>query len=195
MTKAERTKQLIIDKSAPLFNKKGIAGTSLSDILEVTNLAKGSLYVHFDNKEAISHAVVDYFTAKKMEFVNATLNGPGNSKNQLFSYIDVFLNPTNPPFENGCPLLNFGMEADDLDQTIRNKIKNAVENVQQQIAETIQNGIASGEFDSNWEPTKFALKMFALIQGTVMISRVTDNKSVMNMTSQMLKEEINSHTR
>ncbi|WP_429396351.1 TetR/AcrR family transcriptional regulator [Mucilaginibacter lappiensis] len=40
--------------TATLFNTKGIAGTSLNDIPEATKLAKGILYVHFENKEAIS---------------------------------------------------------------------------------------------------------------------------------------------
>jgi hypothetical protein len=33
VTKAEKTKELIIAKAAPLFNKKGYAGTSMSDIM------------------------------------------------------------------------------------------------------------------------------------------------------------------
>ena len=40
MSKAERTKQFIIEKSAPIINKKGMAGTSLSDIMEATKLAR-----------------------------------------------------------------------------------------------------------------------------------------------------------
>lgn len=193
MTKAERTKQLIIDKSAPLFNKKGIAGTSLSDILEVTKLAKGSLYVHFENKEAISHAVVDHFVMQKIAYLNSTLNGPGDAKTRLFAYLDVFLNPVTPPFIGGCPFLNFGMESDDTDQVIRNKVKNVVETAQWYIAKTVKTGISAGEFDSNWNPEAFALKLFSMMQGAVMISRVTEDRSVMNSVSQLIKEEIASH--
>ena len=184
---------MIIDRSAPLFNKKGVAGTSLNDILEVTKLAKGSLYVHFENKEAISHAVVDYYVTQKLDYLNTTLNGPGSSKDKLFAYLDVFLNPITPPFAGGCSFLNFGMESDDTDQVIRNKVKKVIETAQLHIAKTVENGINSGEFDSNWEPKTFALKMFAMMQGTVMISRVTDNKSVMSDVSKLIKEEINNH--
>jgi TetR/AcrR family transcriptional regulator, transcriptional repressor for nem operon len=194
MTKAERTKQLIIDKSAPLFNKKGVAGTSLSDILAETKLAKGSLYVHFENKEAISHAVVDHFVMQKIALLNSTLNGPGNAKAKLFAYLDVFLNPVTPPFAGGCPFLNFGMESDDTDQVIRNKVKNVVETAQWYIAKTIKNGIAAGEFNSDWEPEVFALKLFSMMQGAVMISRVTEDKSVMKTISELIKQEITNHT-
>ena len=48
MTKAEKTKQYIIEKTAPVFNRKGFAGTSMNDIVEVTGLTKGSIYGNFE---------------------------------------------------------------------------------------------------------------------------------------------------
>ncbi|MBL7756118.1 MAG: TetR family transcriptional regulator, partial [Chitinophagaceae bacterium] len=47
--KAERTRQHIIEKAAPFFNKKGYADTSLSDITAATGLTKGAIYGNFEN--------------------------------------------------------------------------------------------------------------------------------------------------
>lgn len=190
MTKAERTRQLIIDKSAPLFNSKGIAGTSLSDILDATKLAKGSLYVHFENKEAISHAVVDHFVGKKLKFLEATLSRPGSAKEKLFAYLDVFLDPVSPPFEGGCPFLNFGMEADDLDQIIRKKVKKIIDIVQQRIADTFEEGRANGEFKANILPQEFAIKLYAMMEGAVMMTRISGNGNYMKVVAKLLKQEI-----
>ena len=44
MGKSEQTKAFIIEKTAPLFNSKGYAGTSISDITGATNLTRGSVY-------------------------------------------------------------------------------------------------------------------------------------------------------
>lgn len=190
MTKAERTKQLIIDKSAPIFNSKGVAGTSLSDILEVTKLAKGSLYVHFENKEAISHAVVDHFVGRKLKLLEATLSRPGSAKEKLFAYLDVFLNPVSPPFDGGCPFLNFGMEADDLDQTIRKKVKKVIDIVQQRIADTVELGITKGELKVTMIPQEFAIKLYAMMEGAVMMTRITGSKKPMKVVAKLLKQEI-----
>ena len=38
MNKAEKTRQFIVEKTAPIFNMKGDAGTSLSDMTEATGL-------------------------------------------------------------------------------------------------------------------------------------------------------------
>ena len=59
LTKAEQTTQFIIEKVAPLFNQKGYAATSMSDITRVTGLTKGAIYGNFENKEAIAIAAFD----------------------------------------------------------------------------------------------------------------------------------------
>ncbi len=43
LTKAEITTQFIIDTVAPVFNKFGYAGTSMSDITKATGLTKGAV--------------------------------------------------------------------------------------------------------------------------------------------------------
>ena len=50
MTKSEKTRRFIIEQSAAIFNKKGIAGTSISDLMESTKLAKGGIYGNFDER-------------------------------------------------------------------------------------------------------------------------------------------------
>jgi TetR/AcrR family transcriptional repressor of nem operon len=54
MSKAEKTKQFIIEKTATLFNTKGYTSTSLSDITAVTGLTKGSIYGNFENKDDVA---------------------------------------------------------------------------------------------------------------------------------------------
>ena len=53
-TKAEKTSQYIVETTAPLFNKNGYTGTSLSDITDTTGLTKGAIYGNFKNKEELA---------------------------------------------------------------------------------------------------------------------------------------------
>ena len=50
MSKADRTKAFITEKTAAIFNKKGYAGTSLTDMTGATGLTKGSIYGNFEDK-------------------------------------------------------------------------------------------------------------------------------------------------
>ena len=60
MSKADKTKAFIIERTAPVFNAKGYAGTSISDLMDVTGLTKGSIYGNFENKDEVALAAFDY---------------------------------------------------------------------------------------------------------------------------------------
>ncbi|GAE27817.1 transcriptional regulator [Halalkalibacter wakoensis JCM 9140] len=50
---SEDTKKLIEEKAVKLFEGKGYAATSMSDIKTETQLSKGTIYYHFKNKEEL----------------------------------------------------------------------------------------------------------------------------------------------
>ena len=64
LSKAERTRQFIIETTASLFNTKGYEGTSLSDLTTATGLTKGSIYGNFENKEEVALAAFDHNLSK-----------------------------------------------------------------------------------------------------------------------------------
>lgn len=194
MTKAERTRELIITKAAPLFNTKGVAGTSLSDILEVTRLAKGSLYVHFKDKEDLAHAVVDYHLERLGLMVEAALRRADSAREKLFTYIDLFMDPVNPPLTGGCPMLNFGMESDDTDPIIRKKVSSFMDTGLKMIYSILKSGKDSGEFKADWDAKEFSVKMFATIEGGIMMSRITGDNKTMKVIARALKKEIEDNT-
>ena len=58
-SKSSRTKQFIIEKTAPVFNAKGYAGTSINDLMIATGLTKGNIYGNFENKDEVALAAFD----------------------------------------------------------------------------------------------------------------------------------------
>lgn len=57
-TKGEITKQKIIEDATRLFHRKGFGATSVNDLLNATGVTKGSLYFHYQDKEALGIAVL-----------------------------------------------------------------------------------------------------------------------------------------
>jgi hypothetical protein len=82
------------------------------------------------------------------------------------------------------------MEADDTDEVIRKKVNKLVQTAQQNIRSIVEKGIASGEFKHNWDAQEFATKMFALVEGGIMMSRVAGNNQAMQSIARSLKKEI-----
>jgi hypothetical protein len=84
MTKAERTKKYIVEKAADLINRKGIAGTSLSDIMEATQLAKGGVYGNL--KVRTLFVVRHLITSLKSNTIQSNKNWM-NNRQQSLSYL------------------------------------------------------------------------------------------------------------
>ncbi len=49
MTKAEETRQYIIERAAPIFNMYGYEGFSMSQLTEAIGMTKGAIYGNFKN--------------------------------------------------------------------------------------------------------------------------------------------------
>ncbi len=194
MAKGEETRQFIIEKAAPIFNTKGIAATSMSDIMEATKLSKGSMYVHFENKEVLACAAVDH----NMKILNTKLQNAlaksKTSKEVLFAYIDFFSDPTHPPVIGGCPLLNFGTEADDTNPIVREKVNNVIKQGQQLLSGAIKKGIENKEFKPDFNPSEFSTAMFAMLEGGHLMSRVSGNNDKMKIVVKTLKNLIDQNS-
>jgi AcrR family transcriptional regulator len=195
MTKAERTRQFIIEQSAPIFNTKGLAATAMSDIMAATKMAKGGLYGHFESKEALAHSVVDYNLNKLIGKIEEAITKAPTAREKLFAYIDLHKNPLLTPIFGGCPLINFGMEADDTDPVVREKVKRTLETGQRIVEDIIKQGIKKGEFKDSFNAKEFSIKMFALIEGGIIIGRIMESNSQMNSIVKMLKKEIEAQAR
>jgi len=194
MSKADRTRQFIIETAAPIFNKKGVAGTSISDIMEATHLAKGGVYGNFENKDQICLEVFNYLAKSLCDAINKSLAGKTTAKEKLFALFNFYKDRLFKSNSGGCPILNFGTEADDTNPVIKDRVKEAIETSQSRIAGLVKLGIVDGEFKATFDGETFAVKAFAMIEGAIMISRVQSSNHQMVLITDLLKAEIEENS-
>jgi len=195
MTKAERTRQFIIEMAAPIFNRKGIAGTSMSDIMEATKLAKGGLYGNFESKEEICLESFKYLTDLLSAEINKSIDGKVTAKEKLFALLDFYGNKLLKSNNGGCPILNFGAEADDTNPMMKQKVNEVINRFQSRISKIINMGHESGEFPKTFDADTFAIKMFTMIEGAILISKVQNSSKHMHVVINMLKAEIEQYSK
>ncbi len=73
--RAERTRNTILDAAAAVFNERGFAGASLSEILARAGVTKGALYFHFTSKDELAQALIDEQWTAGVPYVD--LDNPG----------------------------------------------------------------------------------------------------------------------
>jgi len=175
-SKAERTRNFIIEKTAEIFNRKGYAGTSMSDITEATGLTKGSIYGNFENKEEVALAVFEYNRSLVFNTVQAQLEKAGTYYDKLMVYgrvyKDVIASVGN---RGGCPILNTAVEADDTNVPLQLSAAKALFSWKKSLVNLIQNGTEAGEFKQGINADEIAVSIIALIEGGVMFSKVTND--------------------
>jgi AcrR family transcriptional regulator len=196
-SKAERTRQYIIEKSAALFNTKGYHGTTLEDIMEATGLTKGGIYGNFkrDDKDkkgvkeeiaiaAFEHAVQQVYDAIG-ERTSVIENALDKLKSVVYFYKERVLNP---PVEGGCPIQNTSVEADDSNPVLREKVHAAVETWKYRIVRTLEKGIGRKEVRPDVNLEEFATLFIGTLEGGIMLARLQKSAKPFDvMARQLLK--------
>lgn len=191
LSKADRTRQFIIEKTAPIFNEKGYAGTSINDLTQATGLTKGSIYGNFENKDEVALAVFDYNHNKVTEYIKAKLMATENSIERLLVYPAVYRNYLKIPFlRTGCPILNTATEADDTHPVLKEKAANALSFWKMAVENQVKRGIARGEIKPDTNPAEIAVILISLIEGAFMQAKVTGRTTELRIAMDYLEKII-----
>ena len=192
MSKAEQTKAFIIERVAPIFNTKGYAGTSLTDMTEATGLTKGSIYGNFANKDEVALAVFDYNLLKVKTIMRAEMSRYRSAREQLLACITVYDNFLKYPFPvGGCPILNTAIEADDTHPGLRKKAAEAIQGWKNQLVKLLEKGIGAKEFNPRVNTEQTALTIIALIEGGIMISKLSGKINYRKAIMQSVEKLVN----
>ncbi len=193
MTKAEKTRQFIIEKTAPIFNMKGYVGTSIADITEATGLTKGSIYGNFENKDAVALAVFDHNFGLMSSIVKRKMAEHTNAVDKLRVYLTLYSEFIKvPALHGGCPVLNTSVEADDTHNGLKTKASDAIDVWHKTILHVIKEGRERKEIRRKFDEREFAGAFIALIEGGVMLAKVTGKmsglKAAMKQAEKMIGE-------
>jgi AcrR family transcriptional regulator len=156
------------------FWRKGVRGTSLSDIARDAGIQRGSLYNAFGSKEALflcayGRYADDYLSALQKALSTGTLR---ERLTALFAVTIRNLRSGSPP--RGCPttrgLMELGaVEAKGLDDDARRAFADLLTRITALVEEALSRGAARGEF--NGDPKLAALHIVTVTRGLAVLER------------------------
>lgn len=194
LTKAEKTKQFILETAGPLYNEKGISGVSIDDVLAATKLTKGCLYGHFENKEDLSGQVIDLLLKTITDKMYQAVAEKKTAKAKIFAYMDMHKDPINTYISGGCPIFNTAVDADDNFPLIKQKVAAIFRAGQEGLTNVLKEGISNGEFSPSLDPVVFAFKLVAAIEGGIVMCRTLDTTKPMLSLIKNLKAELEQYS-
>lgn len=194
LSKSEQTKQFIIEKAAPIFNKKGFAATSMNDILAATGLAKGGVYGNFDSKEDIALMAFDYAHNRLLDALTGKIKNETTAQAKLVAIFNYYHNYSiYPILEGGCPLLNTAVDSDFNFPALKEKAALAVKKMLLSLEFIINKGIAAKEFRKKVDAKAEAILIFSVIEGGMMMSRLNNEPKYLNDLLIYLKKHIKNY--
>jgi len=195
MNKADRTRRFIIERTAAIFNTKGYAGTTVSDLTNATGLTKGSIYGNFANKDEVALAVFEYNSKALGKRFDAALADKKTPTERLFGAVEYYQQNWAFEFSNGgCPILNASVEADDNLPFMKKKVQQSLEIWARKLELVITSGQHTGEFKSEINSAAYAFTMITLIEGGIMLGKITNDENhlftALNRIIKIINEEI-----
>ena len=178
--KSERTRKFIIEKAAPVFNKKGFEGTSLSDLTKATGLTKGCIYGNFKNKEEIAVAAFEYNADFITKNLRKAIEAADTQMDKLLSYPATFRKIFKAVQGiGGCPILNTAVDTDDGHAALHEKVVQRIQLWKKTMIRIMENGKAAGEFHPETDAGKTADIIICLVEGGYAMAKTMGSENFM----------------
>ena len=177
-TKGERTRERIVASAAPVFNRLGYAGASMTDLMTAAGLEKGGIYRHFPSKEAIAIAAFDHAAQLHGERIRTHVAAaPASAMARMVAVAEAMATiAIDPVVPGGCPLLNTAVESDDAEgplyPELRKRTRRAMDRLLGMIQRIVADGIASGELSRATDAAAEASGLVATMEGALLLSKL-----------------------
>jgi AcrR family transcriptional regulator len=185
------TSEIILDKVAPIFNKQGYIGTSLTDITKATGLTKGAIYCNFLNKEDLALKSFQLNVSLAITPLFRLVASKEGSLNKLHaiteyqrSYYDLVKD------RGGCPMLRAGVDTKFINPLLFKAAQNLSQKFTIGLTNIIKDGIANNEIKQNTDSDKYAKIILSLIEGSSLLTFTHNDPTYINDAMDFIDQTI-----
>lgn len=181
--KAENTSLFILSKVAPLFNKNGYEGTSMSELERATGMTKGAIYGNFKNKQDLAFAAFKFNVDRVVGKIREELEHVSSPVEQLLGLSDFYKRYKSYTIEfGGCPLLNIGVDANHQNPILLKRVQDVILKLQGYIEKMILNGQEQKEIKAEINAEIYAKRIFTLIEGSIFMTVTMNDETYLTET-------------
>ncbi|MFY7711914.1 TetR family transcriptional regulator C-terminal domain-containing protein [Tenacibaculum sp. MEBiC07804] len=196
MLKSERTRLHILETVAPLLNKKGYSGMSLSGITQATGLTKGAIYGHFENKEELAIEAFRYCIRTVLKDLNAHVAKGSTALDRLINVSNFYKKYYNYSKKfGGCPILNIGVDSENQQTSISKLVRSYNERILDKFTKLIDAAKESAQIRSEVNSEVYAKRFAYMIEGATYMSHVMKDGSYMEDLAEVMKTMITNELR
>ncbi|MDT7675147.1 MAG: TetR/AcrR family transcriptional regulator, transcriptional repressor for nem operon [Pseudonocardiales bacterium] len=166
--KGRRSRDAIVEAAARLMHDRGIAATSLDDVLTASDTGKSQLYHYFDDKQDLTVAVL-HLQFERVLAAQPCLRDP--ACHDLGRWRDEVLLAHRVHQFGNCPLGVFAGQVDD-SPVLRGELRALFDQWRQAIGELAGRALRHGRVRADVDPAGAGLVLLSALQGGTMLSHL-----------------------
>ena len=165
------TRERIISAAAGLVNERGVARTSLDDVIERAGVSKSQLYLYFDDRSALLREVVPH----NLELVLAAQEphlAALDSWRAIRAWLDALVQlQVDVHARGGCPVGSLVGQLAESDEAARRALADSFARWQTPLREGLRTMQARGKLARSANPDELATATMASIQGGLLLTQ------------------------
>jgi len=179
----QHTRERLLQAAFQEVYRYGFQNAGIDTILAATNVTKGALYYHFENKEALGYAIIEEVIAKLTSDRWMLPLERSKDKDPIDALISTVQAIPHQPrdVKAGCPLVNLTQEMSQLDEQFRKRLERIFHAWQEGIATTLRRGQSQGTVHRDLVPEEAASFLMAMVEGYEVLAKNAQNAKVWNM--------------
>lgn len=177
-----RTKQSIVKAAAQLIHVRGVAGTSVDDVLAESGTGKGQFYYYFENKDELVHEVLRYQLARYIEAQRPSIDNLSTWTGIRRWFDDLANQLERRKLVGGCPIGSLAAEMADRDEVLRQALADAFTEWESYLVRGLRKMKDRGSLASRAVPEELAESVMAAIQGGYLLATTKKDVRAMRLS-------------
>jgi len=176
-----------VERATGVFWSRGYHGTSLPDLLEATNLSRGSLYAAFGDKHALFLRALDRYIDDALARLDTELDPRKDAlaglRTCLAGYVDRTSGTTG---KRGCLVVATAMELAAHDTEVEQRIRRFFKTMETRLTEALARARAAGQLADGVEPATAARLLLCLVEGMRVVGKTRPDRPISQAVVQTL---------
>jgi AcrR family transcriptional regulator len=164
------SRERIVERAAELFAERGIAATSVDEVLAAAGAGKGQFYHYFRSRDELAAAAVGYRCTQVVAGLTQALGGVSSLaglEQALAGFVDGFEQAGLP----GCPIGTLATEVAGRNEEARLQAAAGFDAWEQLLADALERMRQRGELRADAAPAVLATGLLASIEGGMVLSQ------------------------
>ncbi len=188
------TRARIVESAADLMFARGVAGTSLDDVIDASSTSKSQVYHYFADKEDLVRAVIAHQTDRVLTAQEPHLHQLDSMLGLRSWRDDIVDRQRRRHGVGGCPVGSLASELADHSEASRTLLAESFRTWEQHLVRGLERMRDRGQLLPDTHPSALASAIMAALQGGLLLAQTTRTTAPLERSLDMALEHVERRT-